>query len=730
MKTFTKQICRKTLIKLQMIHSGLAAITGMKYRIDATRRIAALITFALALSMTSINTQAHTPHDMVLALGISPNYVNDKTLFLATDGPYTGWRYPDLLRSTDGGLTWTHLPNGMDHSYQIDAIRVSPDFSNDQIVFVATPGGGIYRSTDRGDSWQNFNTGIPAWSRNIVKMETAGSGSSYSVFVVLSNGKIYRSTSTQTNWVLLSGNSNVKLIATASDSATVITADETGNLRISVNGGDNWSDLGNPAIGTIYRIAIAPGGGQEIFLATSNGVFYSNDSGVTFTSKTNNLPAGAINTLVVSPDYLNDRTVYCTSLTQAVFKSTDGGDSWTFFESGAKITNQTTATNEFSELQISSAYATDQTVFLSAFDGLFITRNGGTSWTQRQTRSNVITSLALSPNFPDDQKAIVTTYWGGGYYHSSDSGATWTVGNWPNPRKLTVFDVNFAPNPAGTPTAVSAIAGFLAISSDYGTNWDRTVIPKLPDISPSPVTTTVLAVSPDFHNDQEIFLGTRRHGVLQTLDGGKNWRGMQGVPKAANVNLTSVIVSPNYANDRTVFASNNAGEVWRTTDGGDTWSRVGASSIISIGFAKQRYTWLAVSPDFATDQLVLVGTNNGVYRSINGGDDWEPLLSTEIGPTSLIQQIEFSPGFGSDRTIYVTVRGRGLYSVTLGNDGLVASAPQNVGQWLLDRNIQFTEFRLSSGFAQDATILGAARDSIYISRDGGLAWELAAYLVP
>jgi hypothetical protein len=96
----------------------------------------------------------------------------------------------------------------------------------------------------------------------------------------------------------------------------------------------------------------------------------------------------------------------------------------------------------------------------------------------------------------------------------------------------------------------------------------------------------------------------------------------------------------------------------------------------------------------------------------------------------LIQQVEFSPGFGSDRTIYVTVRGRGLYSVTLGNDGLVASAPQNVGQWLLDRNIQFTEFRLSSGFAQDATILGAARDSIYISRDGGLAWELAGYLVP
>lgn len=715
-----------------MIRSGSAAITNVMSRAGVTKRIAALVTFVLALSITGINAHAHTPHDMVLALGISPNYVNDKTLFLATDGPYTGWRYPDLLRSTDGGLTWTHLPNGMDHSYQINVIRVSPDFSNDQTVFVATPGGGVYRSTDRGDSWQHFNTGIPAWSRNITKIETAGSGPSYSVFVVLSNGKIYRSTSTQTDWTLLPGNSNVKLIATASDSATVITADATGNLRVSINGGDNWSDLGNPAIGTIYRIAIAPGGGQEIFLATSNGVFYSNDSGVTFTSKTNNLPAEAINTLAVSPDYLNDRTVYCTSVTQAVFKSTDGGDSWTYYQSGASITKQTTALNEFSELQISRAYATDKTVFLSAFDGLFITRNGGTSWIQRQTRSNVITGIALSPNFPDDQKAIVTTYWGGGYYHSSDSGATWTVGNWPNPRRLTVFDVNFTSNPAVPPVAVSVVAGFLAISNDYGANWDRTAIPKFPDIASSTVTITSIAVSPDFHNDQEIYIGTRRHGVLQTLDGGQNWRVMQGVPQSANVNLTSVIISPNYANDRTVFASNNAGEVWRTTDGGDDWSRVGASSIISIGFAKQRYTWLAVSPDFATDHLVLVGTNNGVYRSINGGDDWEPLLGTEIGPTNLIQQIEFSPGFVSDRTIYVTVRGKGLYSVTLGNDGLVASTPQNVGQWLLDRNIQFTEFRLSPGSSpQDPpTILGGARDSVYISRDGGLAWELAGYLVP
>ena len=56
---------------------------------------------------------AHDPHEPVQALGVSPDYPNDKTVFVATLGELT-WGYSDTLRSTDGGVTWTKLPKGMD----------------------------------------------------------------------------------------------------------------------------------------------------------------------------------------------------------------------------------------------------------------------------------------------------------------------------------------------------------------------------------------------------------------------------------------------------------------------------------------------------------------------------------------------------------------------------------------------------------------------------------------
>ena len=114
----------------------------------------------LAVVISSTDTHAHNPHDPVQGLGVSPDFSNDQPLFLATDGELTTWRYQDILRSIDGGVTWTKLPRGLDNYSNFSAIRVSPNYTNDRTVFAATLGGGFYRSTNRGNSWQSFSTGI------------------------------------------------------------------------------------------------------------------------------------------------------------------------------------------------------------------------------------------------------------------------------------------------------------------------------------------------------------------------------------------------------------------------------------------------------------------------------------------------------------------------------------------------------------------------------------------
>src|SRR6478672_6103129 len=105
-----------------------------------------LALLACLLTLVPSASYAHNPHDPVLALGVSPDYANDKTLYLSTFAEWN-WGYKDILRSTDGGATWIKLPKGLDNRTRIIAVRVSPSFALDNTVYAGTGGDGVYAST-------------------------------------------------------------------------------------------------------------------------------------------------------------------------------------------------------------------------------------------------------------------------------------------------------------------------------------------------------------------------------------------------------------------------------------------------------------------------------------------------------------------------------------------------------------------------------------------------------
>jgi photosystem II stability/assembly factor-like uncharacterized protein len=673
---------------------------------------------------------AHNPHDPVLALGLSPDYSKDKTVFVATL-PELNWSYSDILRSTDDGSTWTKLPKGMDNRFDFSAIRLSPNFPADRTIYAATIGDGIYASANGGDSWQTINTGLVGL--NIRELKLAGwSNTDYALFAAPTSGGLFRRAASQSSWKrVLKETIKLAVVAPSPDfttDQTVWAADTTGKLRVSTDGGFTWIDRGNPAAAVIHDMAIAPGGAKEIFLATNRrGIFYSANSGTSFTNIRANLPAEAVNNVAISPDYVVDRTVFCTTPTRSVYKSTNSGMSWTLYSSKAVITHQTAALKEFTELQVSNSYTTDGAVFLSAHDGLFASSDAGRLWGQWQTRPGLITGLALSSAYASDGRVMATNYSNGGLYSSTDRGTSWKLvwDGWTHPQnKLTANGIDFVPNHAGAPIAwANANHSQIGFTSDFGANWSVLPVPKLPRLpgqSPTAVYHNAMIVSPQFETDGELYLGTRTHGVIQSRDGGVSWRMNSGPPTTQQV--ISMAISPDYANDHTAMIATAAGRVWRTTSRGDSWSVVSSGMIGTRPGMK--YASIAISPNYSVDHLVLVGTNNGVYVSKNSGDTWTRVNDLSIGSSRVIRQVEFSADFATDQQIFVTVRGRGLYRATIDASGEVTSS-HNIGTPLLDVNSEFTEFRLSPTFSVDATILGASGHGIYRSTDGGENWTLA-----
>ena len=139
-------------------------------RMAGPRHLSLITACLLALATSAV--YAHNPHDPVLGLGISPDYANDHTLYVSSF-PEWNWGYKDVLRSVDGGATWTKLPKGLDNHYPVSAIRVSPSFPLDATVYAATRGDGVYASTNRGNSWQLINAGLVGTT--IGELKIAGS---------------------------------------------------------------------------------------------------------------------------------------------------------------------------------------------------------------------------------------------------------------------------------------------------------------------------------------------------------------------------------------------------------------------------------------------------------------------------------------------------------------------------------------------------------------------------
>ena len=202
-----------------------------------------------ALEMDPGNTQA-----LLAGIGRFSSFGGDPP-FLVAGGDLNG-----LLRTTDGGNTWTAITDPLLVGEHISAVASRGDTllagANN---FFAGGGGGLFRSIDAGASWNEITgagLGLPNGSVDDLAGDPSDQGRLY---VALEGDGVYRSGDTGGNWTQISNNdatlnaamqaSTNTRIAVASDARVyvlVVSGAAVSYIGFSTDQGANWTQMDIP----------------------------------------------------------------------------------------------------------------------------------------------------------------------------------------------------------------------------------------------------------------------------------------------------------------------------------------------------------------------------------------------------------------------------------------------------------------------------------------------------
>ena len=144
----------------------------------------------------------------------------------------------------------------------------------------------------------------------------------------------------------------------------------------------------------------------------------------------------------------------------------------------------------------------------------------------------------------------------------------------------------------------------------------------------------VVAIDPN--NPNVYYVGAPAGGIWKSTNAGNSW-----VPLLDNlpqIGVSGIVIDP--SNSNTIYITtgdDDAGDtysvgVWKSVDGGSNWNNTGTIST-STNFSMND---IYMFPN--NNQTLMVASNNGVYKTINGGAVWSQVL------TGNVKDIKMKPG--------------------------------------------------------------------------------------
>jgi photosystem II stability/assembly factor-like uncharacterized protein len=540
------------------------------------------------------------------------------TVFVASQGPlWSGGGDRGLFKTTDGGQSWRNVLS--DNEYTgVTEVHIDP--RNPDVMYAAAhqrlrtvgalvnggPGSGIHKSTDGGETWRKITKGLP--ENNVGKIALAVSPANPDVVYASieraqRNVEFYRSLDRGESWEKQSAyesNSTgphyyVELWASPHDVDIVWEADN--QIRYTDDGGKNHQQLNHSTKHVDHHaLAFDPTNPKYILFGTDGGLYESWDEGDTWRF-IDNLPVTQFYKIAVDYDepFYN---VY--GGTQD--NSTQGGPSRTTNVNG--IRNSDWFITVFADGHQPAVDPTNPDIVYSEWQEGNLVRydrkNGEIVYIQPQPaagepgeRFNWDAPILISAHDPARLYFASQRVW-----RSDNRGDSWR----PISPDLTHARERLHENIMGVVWA-------------YDSPWDVSAMSKFGSI-------TSLAESP--MDENLLYAGTDDGQVQVSEDGGASWRAIDrisGLPEGYFVN--DIKADLHDVNTVYLLADNHKkGDftpyVLKSTDRGNSWRSIASN------LPDKHLAWRLVQ-DHVNPQLLFIGTEFGVFFSVDGGGRWTQL---------------------------------------------------------------------------------------------------------
>ena len=412
------------------------------------------------------------------------------------------------------------------------------------------------------------------------------------------------------------------------------------------NYSDDWRSNGPPG-GDVRSLVVDPNNPDRFYFGTLDAQLYtSGDAGKTWQFLYNfNRPKLFVDHIIVDPR--DSKTLYVAAHRHkesgGFFKSTDGGHKW---RESAELKNEALHSLIQSESNPSVLIA-------GTFNGMFRSDDSGETWTQLPTSNTPglihVESLAIDP------RTTNTIYAGTWYlpYKSTDGGKTWKIIKTGIIDDSDIFAIDIDPRDPNH-VIMSACSGIYE-TRNAGDNWSkvngipsqsrrtRAILqhPSIPglvfagttegfwrsDRGGAPdswmVTTSrqleINSISVHPSRPQTVYIGTNNYGVMVSNDAGKTFLPTNG---GYSGRFANVIVAdredPNRIYTATINTTTGGGFFFVSTDNGETWRP-------SMRSMPPRLIVYSILQDSRDANTIYLGTNLGVYRSLDRGVSWAPV---------------------------------------------------------------------------------------------------------